>query len=287
MVTGSARLDSYRKSGDSLAGRFFSYRLHPLTLKEIAQTLSMPLQDGLDQLLTLGGFPEPFLNGSAQFAKRWRRTHVDTVIRQDLLDLEQVRDIKSIEILIEMLKHRVGSLISYSSLANDLHVSIHTIKHWLQILENLYIIFSVRPYHRDITRSILKSSKYYFFDTGVVACEESAKLENLVAAALLREIHYLEETEGLRGELCFIRDRESREVDFLVVIDDIPRRLIEVKLSDNQFSPSLFRFSAMLHDVPGVQVVKNLRKNKSHGALQMSSAAEFLGGWNPGNWISE
>lgn len=287
MVTGSARLDTYRKSGDSLAGRFFSYRLHPLTLKEIGQFLSIPPQQGLDSLLILGGFPEPFLNGSEQNARRWRRTHIDTIVRQDLLDLETVRDIKSIEILISLLKQRVGSLISYSSLANDLQVSIHTIKHWLQILENLYIIFPVRPFHRDITRSILKTSKYYFYDTGAVDGNEGVRLENLVAAALLREIHYLEDTDGRHGELCFIRDRESRAIDFLVVIDNIPRQLIEVKLSDNQFSPSLSRFSAMLRNIRGVQIVKNLKQNKSHGSLSMTSAAEFLSRLNPVDWTTD
>ncbi len=286
MVTGSARLDTYRKSGDSLAGRFFSYRLHPLTLKEIDHYLSIPPPQALDQLLTLGGFPEPFLNGSEQYARRWRRTHIDTIVRQDLLDLETVRDIKSIEILINLLKQRVGSLVSYSSLANDLQVSIHTVKHWLQILENLYIIFPVRPFHRDITRSILKTGKYYFYDTGAVSGNEGVRLENLVAAALLREIHYLEDTDGRHGELCFIRDRESREIDFLVVIDNIPRQLVEVKLSDNQFSSHLSRFSAMLGDIPGVQIVKNLKQNKSHGSLSMVSAAEFLVRLNPADWTS-
>ncbi len=165
LVTGSARLDTYRKGGESLAGRFFSFRLHPLTVKEICHLLEEKPSKALDDLIRFGGFPEPYLKKSDTFAKRWRRTHTDTIIRQDLLDLERVRDIKSIEILIDLLRTRVGSTTSYTSLANDLQVSIHTVKHWLQILENLYIIFPVRPYHKNITRSLLKESKYYFYDT--------------------------------------------------------------------------------------------------------------------------
>jgi len=191
IVTGSARLDVYKKGGESLAGRFFPYRLHPLTVKEICKYLNKDSETALDKLIKFGGFPEPYLKSNATFAKRWRRTHTDTIIREDLLDLERVRDIKSIEIMIDLLKIRVGSTTSYTSLANDLQVSIHTVKHWLQILENLYVIFPVRPYHKNIARSILKESKYYLYDTGAVEGSLGAKLENIVACALLRELHLI------------------------------------------------------------------------------------------------
>ncbi|MGA1826101.1 MAG: ATP-binding protein [bacterium] len=156
LVTGSARLDSYRKGGDSLAGRFFSYRLHPLTVKEICSYLNEESQVALQKLINQGGFPEPYLKNNQTYAKRWRRSHTDIIIREDLLDLENVRDIKSMEILIDLLRSRVGSTVSYTSLANDLQVSIHTIKHWLQILENLYVIFPVSLYsNKNILLHIL------------------------------------------------------------------------------------------------------------------------------------
>lgn len=125
-----------------------------MTVKEICRSLGENSETALDKLIKLGGFPEPYLKGNETFAKRFRRIHTDTIIREDLLDLESVRDVKSIEILIDLLRNRVGSTTSYTSLANDLQVSIHTVKHWLQILENLYIIFPVRPYHKNITRSL-------------------------------------------------------------------------------------------------------------------------------------
>ncbi len=276
LVTGSARLDTYKKGSDSLAGRFFSYRLHPLTVKEACTVLEEEPKIVLDKLLNLGGFPEPYLKGEETYAKRWRRTHIDTITREDLLDLERVRDIKSIEILIDLLRARVGSTTSFTTLANDLQVSVHTVKQWLQILENLYVIFPVRPYHRDIARSILKESKYFFYDTGAVEGDMGAKLENTVACALWRELHFIEDTTGSRVGLHYLRDKERHEVDFLTVIDNVPRLLIEVKVSDSNFSPSLFRFHESLKSAKPVQVVYDLRNKKSSGAAAMLPVHEFL-----------
>lgn len=276
LVTGSARLDTYKKGGESLAGRFFSFRLHPLTVKEICHYLDEKPEAALDKLIKFGGFPEPYLKNSETFAKRWRRVHTDVIVREDILDLERVRDIKSIEILIDLLRARVGSTISYTSLANDLQVSIHSIKHWLQILENLYVIFPVRPYHKNIARSILKESKYYLYDTGAVKDDFGARLENIVACALIRELHFIEDTTGSKVALHYVRDKEKHEVDFLVDIDNIPVRLIEVKTRDDKFSPSLFRFHNFLKTASPVQVVYNLKHKKSKGKAKMLPVHEFL-----------
>jgi uncharacterized protein len=276
LVTGSARLDTYRKGGESLAGRFFYYRLHPLTVKEISHYLGEDSETALDKLVRLGGFPEPYLKDSETFAKRFRRMHTDTIIREDLLDLERVRDIKSIEILIDLLRARVGSTTSYTSLANDLQVSVHTVKHWLQILENLYIIFPVRPYHKNIARSILKESKYYLYDTGAVEGNLGAKLENTVACALLRELHLIEDTTGSRVALHYLRDKEKHEVDFLPVVDNRPLGMVEVKVGDENFSPSLFRFHSKLKTAKPFQIVYGLKHKKSKASARMLPAHEFL-----------
>ncbi|MBL7216392.1 MAG: ATP-binding protein [Desulfobacteraceae bacterium] len=276
LVTGSARLDTYRKGGESLAGRFFYYRLYPLTVKEICSTLGEKSETALDKLVKLGGFPEPYLKDSETFAKRFRRIHTDTIVREDLLDLERVRDIKSIEILIDLLRTRVGSTTSYTALANDLQVSIHTVKHWLQILENLYIIFPVRPYHKNIARSLLKESKYYLYDTGAVEGNLGAKLENTVACALLRDLHLIEDTTGSRVALHYLRDKEKHEVDFLPVIDNRPICMIEVKVSEENFSPSLFRFHRKLEHTKPYQIVYRLKRKKSKDGVRMLPAHEFL-----------
>jgi predicted AAA+ superfamily ATPase len=276
LVTGSARLDVSRKSGDSLAGRFFAYRLHPLTVKEIVEYLDEPADSALERLLKFGGFPEPYLKKDETAARRWRRTHVDIIIREDLLDLEKVRDLKSIEILIDLLKSRVGSPTSYSSLAEDLQVSIHTVKHWLQILENLCVIFAVRPYHRSIARTILKEPKYYFYDTGAVEGDIGSRLENVVATALLRELHFLEDTTGRHATLHYLRDKEKNEVDFLAVVDGRPVLMVEVKSGDDTFSRSLFRFHGYLPGTKAVQVVHGLGRKKSSGGVNMLAVDEFL-----------
>ncbi|MBC2716362.1 MAG: ATP-binding protein [Desulfobacteraceae bacterium] len=276
LVAGSARLDTYKKGGESLAGRFYAYRLHPLSVKEICSFQKENSKTALDNLIKFGGFPEPYFKNSEKFAKRWRRIHTDTIIREDLLDLERVRDIKSIELLIDLLRTRVGSTTSYTLLANDLQVSIHTIKHWLQILENMYIVFPVRPYHKNIARSLLKESKYYLYDTGAVQGDIGAKLENTVACALLKELHFIEDTTGSNVALHYLRDKEKHEVDFLILIDKKPVMMIEVKVSDDRFSPSLFRFQRFLKDAAPVQIVHGLKQKKSKGPAIMRSAHEFL-----------
>jgi len=216
IVTGSAKLDTYRKVGDSLAGRFFQFRLHPLDLKEIKR-INNPdnLQTVLEQLLDTGGFPEPYLEGSTTFYNRWKRSHLDIILKQDMIDLENVREITSVETLIQLLRKRVGSPVSYTSLAQDLQCSDKTVKKWLTILENMYIIFRIGPFHRNIARSILKAPKYYFYDTGQVIGDSGIKLENLTACALLKEIHYIEDCYGEQAQIYYLKTKDNREIDFL------------------------------------------------------------------------
>ncbi|MBI4403021.1 MAG: ATP-binding protein [Deltaproteobacteria bacterium] len=275
LVTGSARLDVYRRGGDSLAGRHFSHRLHPFTVRELMG--QMEPEETLDRILKVGGFPEPFLENDPAKAGRWRASHLDVILREDLIDLERVREIRSIEILIDLLRERVGGLVSYSSLAEELGVSVHTIKHWLEILGYLYVIFRVSPYSRNIARSLKKESKYYFYDTGAVEGNEGQKLENVVAGALLREIDLCRDEQGLHGDLFFLRDKSKDEVDFLVTINRKPRLLVEVKWNDDNFAKALFRFKAQLSEpVQACQIVRNLSQPKSKDGVQMTPVHEFL-----------
>ncbi|MBE7411896.1 MAG: ATP-binding protein [Leptospiraceae bacterium] len=264
LVTGSARLDTYRKSGDSLAGRYFAYRLHPLDIKELYKFSNEKDENKiLEKLLTVGGFPEPYLNGKIEYYRRWKKTHQDIIIRQDLLDLEKVRDISSIETLIELMRERVGSSISYTSLSEDLQYSSKTIKHWLQILENLYVIFKIKPYHKNIARALLKEPKYYFFDTGQVSGDEGVKLENVVACAILKELHYMEDVKGTSTNLYYLRSKEKKEIDFLIEIDKKITTLIEVKLSETNLSPNFRAFSRYFPQAKKIQLVKNLDREKT------------------------
>lgn len=278
LVTGSARLDLAKKTGDSLAGRFFEFRLHPLDLKEIHQHLTPDhLQDSFQCLLNVGGFPEPYLEGTPEFYGRWKRSHLDIILKQDMIEIEHIREITSIETLIQLLRKQVGSLVSYSSLARDLQVNDKTVKRWLTSLENLYIVFKVPPYHRNIARAIQKSPKYYFYDTGQVMGDTGAKLENAVACALLKEIHFRQDCFGEERALRLLRDKEGREVDFLVVKNDEPSLLVEAKWSEQNWSPALRYWQKRFSSVPAIQVVGQLEREKTFGRLsELRAAAPWL-----------
>jgi len=264
IVTGSAKLDTYRKVGDSLAGRFFQFRLHPLDLKEIRISLKPDnLDESLEKLLDIGGFPEPFLDGSTRFYNRWKKSHLDIILKQDLIDLENVQQITSIETLIQLLKKNVGAPVSYSSLAEDLQCSDKTIKRWLTILENMYVIFKVPPFHKNIARAILKSPKYYFYDNGQVDGDSGAKLENLVACALLKEIHFQEDCFGKEFKLCYLKNKDGREIDFLVALNSLPTHMIEVKWRDENLNANFKFFKKYYPNTRKIQLVKELKREKT------------------------
>jgi uncharacterized protein len=278
VVTGSAKLDTYKKVGDSLAGRFFQFRLHPLDLKEIKSFLKAEdLDSELDKLLLLGGFPEPFFNGTQKFYNRWKKTHLDIILKQDLIDLENVQQITQIETLIQLLKLRVGSPISYTSLAQDLLCSDKTVKRWLTILENMYVIFQVPPFHKNIARAIQKAPKYYFYDTGQVMGDSGVKLENAVACALQKEIHFREDCFGEDRKLFYLKNKEGKEIDFCVISNNIPSLLLEVKWNDNSLSPNFNQFRRFFPDVKMIQISKTLDREKTFlGGEELRNASKWL-----------
>lgn len=264
LVTGSARLDTYKKVGDSLAGRFFQFRLHPLDLKEIHKYLEPEdLEAELDKLLSFGGFPEPFLNGTTRFYNRWKKSHLDIILKQDLIDIENVQQVSQIETLIQLLKQRVGSPISYSSLAQSLQCSDKTVKRWLTILENMYVIFKVPPFHKNVARAIQKAPKFYFYDTGQVLGEQGIKLENAVACAFQKELHFQEDCLGTDGKLYYVKNKEGKEIDFCISQDDVPSLLVEVKWNDSTLSPNFQKFKKFFPDTRMIQISKKLDREKT------------------------
>lgn len=280
LVTGSARLDIHKKVGDSLAGRFFQFRLHPLDLKEISTFLKPDNHDvELDKLLSFGGFPEPFLNGTSRFYNRWKKSHLDIILKQDLIDIENVQQITQIETMIQLLKHRVGSPISYSSLAQDLQCSDKTVKRWLTILENMYVLFKISPFHKNIARAIQKAPKFYFYDTGQVIGDQGIKLENAVACAIQKELHFREDCLGEEGKLYYVKNKDGKEIDFCISKEDRPSLLLEVKWNDNNLSPNFEIFKKFFPEIKMVQISKKLDREKTfpNGAeIRLAS-----------NWLSE
>ena len=225
LVTGSARLDHYRKGGDSLQGRYHHYRLHPFSLGELNAAAS---SSDLETLMQFGGFPEPLLSGEVRIWRRWQRERLSRVVYEDLRDLENVRQVALIELLLEALPERVGSPLSIRSLSEGLQVAHATVGHWLGILENLYVCFRIPPFGAPRIRAVKKETKLYFWDWSQ-AREPGGRFENLVACHLLKYCHHLEDTEGCRMELRFLRDTDLREVDFVVLQDRKPLFAVECK----------------------------------------------------------
>jgi uncharacterized protein len=267
LITGSARLDVYRRGGDSLMGRYHYWRLHPFALDEIPDGISP--EDAFKRLLTVGGFPEPFLDGNERNARRWRRERFDRVLREDVRDLEQIRNIQLLGIFLDMLRYRVGGLITISNMASDLQVSPKTAKSWLEVLERMYLVFAVRPYTKSLPRAVLKPPKVYFFDNGDVLGDEGARFENLVAASLLKRLHFLEDRDGYRYELRYIRDKEGREVDFAVIKEGRLIELIEAKHSDENISKHLLYYANRLKPEKATQIVAQIKRPYDKGRIKV------------------
>jgi uncharacterized protein len=268
IVTGSARLDLFRRGGDSLLGRYFAYRLHPLSVGELGvgrpvapddvAAAILRRHDGdaatLHALLERGGFPEPFLSKDDAFVRLWRRTRTERLVREDLRDLTRAQELSLIETTALLLPERVGSPFSLQSLAEDLEVSHPTLRRWLGWLVDLYYAFVVPPFARRVARSLRKRPKVYLWDWSEVPAP-GPRFENLVASHLLKAVHFWTDAGVGTFELYYVRDKDQREVDFLVVRDRVPWLLLEARAGEGPASPHLAHFAAALRPAVVAQVV--------------------------------
>lgn len=267
LVTGSARLDVYKRSGDSLLGRYHYWRLHPFGLDEYPD--KMTPEEAFKRLMTVGGFPEPFLDGDEREARRWRRERFDRVVKEDIRDLESIRQISLLDLFIHQLRTRVGSFIVLSNIAGEIQTTPKTVKNWLDILERMYLVFAVRPYTNNLPRAVVKPPKVFFYDNADVIGEQGAIFENLVATQLLKKIHLLEDRDGYRYELRYLRDKEGREVDFVILKEGLIQELIEVKFSDDNISSHLKYYAEKLNPPKATQIVANLKRTYSSGKINV------------------
>ncbi len=236
LVTGSARLDYYRRGGDSLLGRYHYYRMHPFSLAELKYE-----KGALAHLIKFGGFPAPFLSQSERDLRRWQLERLNRIVRDDIRDLENVRELSLIERLAEALPDRVGSPLSLNSLARDLEVDFKTVRSWLHILDSLYYSYRISPFGSPKIRAVKKEQKLYLWDWSNIK-EPGPRFENLVASHLLKYCHFLEDTEGHKMELQFLRDIDKREIDFVVTKDRKPIFAVECKTGEKNLSPHLLYF---------------------------------------------
>lgn len=279
LVTGSARLDAFRQTGESLAGRYFSWRLHPFTVAEWVAVAGATPAAALDRLIERGGFPEPFLAETVSEAERWRRLYVEGVVREDILEFSRIGEVRAMRVFIDMLRARVGSPLSLASLSRDLQVSPTTLGKYLEILEALHIVFVVRPYHRNIARALLKEPKVYFFDTGLVEPtlgEGGARFENACAAMLLRHVHFLQDSAGRDISLHYVRDKEGREIDFVLCENGEPLGFAECKLADPNVPPFLAAIAGRFPAAHAALLVRYLRQTEQRGRVAVERAADWL-----------
>jgi uncharacterized protein len=241
LVTGSARLDHFRRGGDSLLGRYYYFRLHPFSLPELNYE-----KDAIHRLFKFGGFPGPYFSQDEKNLRRWHLSRLSLLVRTDLNSLETVRDIDKVELLAEELPRRVGSPLSLKSIAEDLEVDSKTIKRWISILDSLYYSFQIAPFGSTKIRAVKKEQKLYLWDWSQIE-DEGARFENMVASHLLKFCHYHEDVEGHKMELRYIRDTDKREVDFVVLKNKKPMFAVECKKSDKACSPTLFYFRDRLN----------------------------------------
>jgi len=299
LVTGSSRLGFVRKSGDSLLGRYFSYQMFPLGLPEVMGDFSYLLVDerpfsdgesltrlareadtktainGLDQLLTLGGFPEPFLKGSDRFHRRWQNDYKALLTKEEVRDFSRIQDIRGLETMVEILPTKVGSNLSIPSLVDVLNVSHKTITNWIEVLQSVYLVFTISPWHRNIKRSILKEKKLYFFEWPLVF-DGGLRFENFLAVNLLRMAVRFTEIGLGNFDVFYIRDKEKREVDFVLVKDNTPIALFEAKESEATISKP-GRFYSKKMNIPLFQIVYKAKKVEAFpGNCFVIPASDFL-----------
>ncbi len=298
IVTGSARLDVYRRGQDSLLGRHFTYHLAPYSVAELLRSATATpvheilshtsqaadtsaAREALAKLNRLGGFPEPLFAESENFLRQWRDSRLDRLVNQDLGSLEALRNLPLVEQLMMLLPSRVGSLLSINSLREDLEVHFATVKHWLELLENVYYGFFLRPFSKKTGRMLKKESKWYLWDWTEVE-DPAARFENLVAVHLRKYVDYMRDTGEAALSLHFVRNKEKQEADFLVCDNRKPVLLVECKLSESAPDESLFHFARQLKVSGAVQVVKEdipIRQvGKDPCPLWVMSASQFLQG---------
>ncbi len=268
LVTGSARLSVFNVGGDSLTGRYFGYRMHPFSVAELAapnvtarpgERQPSAIDDGaFDALLRFGGFPEPLSRADDRFAVRWRRQRHQQLLREELRDLTRIQEVAKVQTLAQLVAQRAGDLTSYTSFANHIEASVDSVKRWLSTLESLYYCFALRPWFRNVARSLRKEPKLYLWDWSPLE-DPGKRFENFVASALLKAVHLWTDHGLGEFDLHFLRDKEKREVDFLISRDAEPWLLVEAKISSRKaLSKSLVFHQKQLGAPLALQVALNL-----------------------------
>lgn len=270
VVTGSARLNVFKKGGDSLMGRYVPFRLHPFSYGELAghkilspdqwRTSLFQRKDSqsnpeiVERLMQFSGFPEPYFSGSEKILRIWRQGRNEKIVREDLRDLSRLPELSQIEMLTALLPGKVGSPLSVQSLREDLEVAHDTVSRWLRYLNELFYFFEIKPWSKSIPRSLKKEGKIYLYDWTEIE-SQGAQFENLVACNLLKACHFWSDTGEGAFELCYLRNKERQEIDFLIVKDRKPWLCVEAKVSDKNIDFKIANKFTSYLQCPFVQIV--------------------------------
>ena len=292
LVTGSGRLDLFKKGGDSLLGRYFSVLLLPLSVGELSgglhslaefkQGLNSPPVDSQDnqsayeQLFRFSGFPEPFSRGRTDFYNLWFAERKTLLVREDIRDASAIREISLLEHLAQLIPGRIGSPLSINALREDVGVAFETARDWILLLEQFFYLFRVPPFTARVSRALRKETKVYLFDWVEIE-KEGIRFENLVALHLLKAVRLWQAQGEGTLSLNFIRDKEKREVDFVLSEKGKPLCLIECKASDEELAPSLVYFQKKLGVPVAVQLVHKsgvCQKRRIQGMTQWVISAD-------------
>ncbi|OGV46924.1 MAG: hypothetical protein A3F46_01980 [Legionellales bacterium RIFCSPHIGHO2_12_FULL_42_9] len=298
LVTGSAKLNVYRRGGDSLLGRYHHFHLHPFSVAEMLNlpvpvssdalitelfqqsfSTSIETKQAIEQLMIFGPFPEPLFSNNNRILTIWQRERVERLIHEDLRDLSRIQTLSQIEMLVSLLPERAAGVLSINALREDLEVAYITMKLWIDYLKQVYYCFEIKPYSKSMPRAIKKEGKLYLWDWSEVD-DEGARFENMIASHLLKYAHFITDTGLANMNLLYLKNKEKQEIDFLLVKDKKPWLPIEVKLNEETASKNWDVFFKNLPCKQGLQIIKKPNTNKllarNQGEVLILSAEYFL-----------
>lgn len=242
IITGSQQFSLSEKISQSLAGRVANFTLLPLSINELEKTKYFK-KSHLKLMLT--GFYPRIYDKKVPFADYYR-DYLFTYIERDVRQIKNIGSLTNFQRFLQLVAGRVGQLVNFSSLANDVGVSYKTIDSWLSVLEASYIIFRLQPYYKNFGKRLIKSPKIYFYDTGLVSyllginsikeLKNHFALGNIFENLIIADIAKQTYNARSNSKLYFWRDSRN-EVD-LIIDQGGQKKAIEIKTTST-YSPTL------------------------------------------------
>lgn len=262
VITGSQNLALLESVSQSLAGRTAVLHLLPCSNLEVSAFSNAP--STLFESLWAGGYPAIHDRGLP--ADAWLGDYVTTYVERDVRQVLNVGDLALFQTFVELCAGRAAQLVNFSALASSAGVTHNTARTWLSVLETGFLVFRLRPFHRNLNKRLVKTPKLFFHDTGLLCFllgvrspadlrlhpHRGAIFENWVVSEVYKAIAH----RGMRPRLYMLRDRQGAEIDLLIDRGD---RLVAVEAKSAttvaaDFFDGLERFAPVLADATGLPV---------------------------------